>query len=147
MLERDHLLSWVLAGISQISELRQTLVFKVGTALKKCYFGDYRFSEDLDFSCLADVPKGEAMDWRSLEMVAKEPGWLLLWSIKRINEGVFKALESVRNRASVRRQNPPGPPPAFPEPRGRIPAFAGMTGWWLLYPSFQKSRTTSTRSS
>ncbi len=32
---------------------RDALVFKGGTALKRCYFGDYRFSEDLDFT-LAD---------------------------------------------------------------------------------------------
>ena len=62
MLERDYLLSWVLAGISQTPMLRDTLVFKGGTALRKCYFGDYRFSEDLDFSGLEGVPTGEAME-------------------------------------------------------------------------------------
>jgi hypothetical protein len=30
-------------------------VFKGGTALKRCYFGDYRFSEDLDFSLVEKV--------------------------------------------------------------------------------------------
>ena len=50
VLERDYLLSWILAGVGQVPELGDTLVFKGGTALKKCYFGDYRFSEDLDFS-------------------------------------------------------------------------------------------------
>ncbi len=44
VLERDYLISWILAGISHIDALRETLVFKGGTALKKCYFGDYRFS-------------------------------------------------------------------------------------------------------
>ncbi|MCY3748896.1 MAG: nucleotidyl transferase AbiEii/AbiGii toxin family protein [Chloroflexi bacterium] len=62
MLERDYLLSWVLAGISQTPMLRDTLVFKGGTALRKCYFGDYRFSEDLDFSGLAGVPVGEELE-------------------------------------------------------------------------------------
>ena len=62
VLERDYLLSWVLAGISQIPELHQTLAFKGGTALKKCYFGDYRFSEDLDFSGLERVARGDAME-------------------------------------------------------------------------------------
>lgn len=62
VLERDYLLSWVLAGISQVESLRDTLVFKGGTALKKCYFGDYRFSEDLDFSGLEGVPTGDAME-------------------------------------------------------------------------------------
>jgi predicted nucleotidyltransferase component of viral defense system len=62
VLERDYLLSWVLAGISQIESLNETLVFKGGTALKKCYFGDYRFSEDLDFSLLEKGPTGDAME-------------------------------------------------------------------------------------
>ena len=61
VLERDYLLSWVLAGISQVPVLQDTLVFKGGTALKKCYFGDYRFSEDLDFSGLKGVPTGGEM--------------------------------------------------------------------------------------
>ena len=55
-LERDYLLSWVLTGIGQVDSLRETLVFKGGTALKKCYFGDYRFSEDLDFTLAQEVP-------------------------------------------------------------------------------------------
>ena len=62
VLERDYLLSWVLAGVSQVPELHQNLVFKGGTALKKCFFGDYRFSEDLDFSGLDGISRGDAME-------------------------------------------------------------------------------------
>ena len=62
VLERDYLLSWILAGLARTEPLRDTLVFKGGTALKKCYFGEYRFSEDLDFSCLHGAPSGEAME-------------------------------------------------------------------------------------
>ena len=36
--------------------LRERLAFKSGTAIKRCYFGEYRFSEDLDFTQLPDVP-------------------------------------------------------------------------------------------
>jgi predicted nucleotidyltransferase component of viral defense system len=61
-LERDYVLSWVLAGISRIERLRDTVVFKGGTALKKCYFGQYRFSEDLDFSGINDVPTDDEME-------------------------------------------------------------------------------------
>ena len=61
ILERDYLLSWILAGISQSESLRESLVFKGGTALKKCYFGDYRFSEDLDFSAFEGVPRFESL--------------------------------------------------------------------------------------
>lgn len=62
VLERDYLLPWILAGVAQVESLRDTLIFKGGTALKKCYFGDYRFSEDLDFSGLEGVPTGSAME-------------------------------------------------------------------------------------
>ncbi len=55
VLERDYCLAWFLAGLSR-SPLREQLAFKGGTALKRCYFGDYRFSEDLDFTLTAEVP-------------------------------------------------------------------------------------------
>ncbi|MYD95166.1 MAG: nucleotidyl transferase AbiEii/AbiGii toxin family protein [Chloroflexi bacterium] len=61
VLERDYLLSWVLAGIASVPGLQSTLAFKGGTALKKCYFGDYRFSEDLDFSALEGAPTGDEL--------------------------------------------------------------------------------------
>lgn len=62
ILERGYLLSWILAGIGQVDSLSGALAFKGGTALKKCYFGDYRFSEDLDFSAMEDAPMGDAME-------------------------------------------------------------------------------------
>lgn len=49
-IELDYAQSWVLAGLSQKKDAQNILIFKGGTCLKKCYFGDYRFSEDLDFS-------------------------------------------------------------------------------------------------
>lgn len=49
VLERDYCMAWFLVGLSR-STLRNILAFKGGTALKRCYFGDYRFSEDLDFT-------------------------------------------------------------------------------------------------
>jgi uncharacterized protein len=55
VLERDYCLAWFLVGLSRTA-LRERLAFKGGTALKRCYFGDYRFSEDLDFTLRADVP-------------------------------------------------------------------------------------------
>ena len=49
VLERDYCLAWFLAGLSQ-SQLAKLLIFKGGTALKRCHFGEYCFSEDLDFT-------------------------------------------------------------------------------------------------
>lgn len=45
------MLTWMLHGISA-SPLRGLLAFKGGTAIKKMYVPDYRFSEDLDFTLL-----------------------------------------------------------------------------------------------
>lgn len=55
VLERDYCLAWLLVGMSR-SPLRQHLVFKGGTAIKRCYFSDYRFSEDLDFTLATPTP-------------------------------------------------------------------------------------------
>ena len=58
LLERDYCLAWFLVGLSQ-SKLRDLLIFKGGTALKRCHFGDYRFSEDLDFTLARRVEFAE----------------------------------------------------------------------------------------
>jgi len=50
VVEKDYVLGWLLAGISNHAELGAAWVFKGGTCLKKCYFETYRFSEDLDFT-------------------------------------------------------------------------------------------------
>lgn len=49
-IEKDYIISWILFGISRHHELSNRIVFKGGTVLKKVYFVDYRFSEDLDFT-------------------------------------------------------------------------------------------------
>lgn len=54
VLERDYCLAWFLIGLSR-TKMRETLAFKGGTALKRCYFGDYRFSEDLDFTLMTEM--------------------------------------------------------------------------------------------
>jgi len=51
-IEKDYVLSWILKGISENEELLKAIAFKGGTVLKKVYFPDYRYSEDLDFTLL-----------------------------------------------------------------------------------------------
>jgi len=51
VLERDYCLAWFLVALSR-APLCRRLAFKGGTALRRCWFGDYRFSEDLDFTLL-----------------------------------------------------------------------------------------------
>jgi uncharacterized protein len=58
-LEKDYVLTEVLKALSRVQELSQLLVFKGGTALRKVYFPDWRYSEDLDFTARHDIPKEE----------------------------------------------------------------------------------------
>jgi len=63
-IEKDYVLSWILNGIAQYEKLSRIIVFKGGTVLKKIYFKDYRFSEDLDFTLLdIDVSNDQIFSW------------------------------------------------------------------------------------
>lgn len=76
VLERDYCLSWALVGVFE-SPLKDCVVFKGGTALKKCYFADYRFSEDLDFTLVVET------------------------ALDQIERGLETASEEVRRRSGV----------------------------------------------
>lgn len=60
LVERDYALGHVLAALYGDAQLSAALVFKGGTALKKAYFGDYRFSVDLDFTAVGG-PRGDVL--------------------------------------------------------------------------------------
>jgi len=51
IVEKDYHLGIALKTIAEYQKTKDW-VFRGGTALKKCYFPDYRFSEDLDFTLL-----------------------------------------------------------------------------------------------
>jgi len=57
VIERDYCLAWFLVGLAG-HPMRDVLAFKGGTALRRCYFGDYRFSEDLDFTLMQSIEFG-----------------------------------------------------------------------------------------
>jgi len=50
LLEKDVILHLLLGELSKNDYFSKSFVFKGGTCLIKCYYGYYRFSEDLDFS-------------------------------------------------------------------------------------------------
>lgn len=60
VLERDYCLAWFLTALAD-SDVKTVLAFKGGTALKRCYFSDYRFSEDLDFTLIKPAPIEELL--------------------------------------------------------------------------------------
>ena len=81
-IEKDYILSWILFGISQHEQLSKVIVFKGGTVLKKIYFEDYRFSEDLDFTLLnndassssAQATNEQIFEWfsQTFELIKEE---------------------------------------------------------------------------
>lgn len=65
VIERDYCLAWFLIGLSHFP-VREKLIFKGGTALRRCYFKDYRYSEDLDFTLI------EMMSLEDVQKALKE---------------------------------------------------------------------------
>ena len=61
VIEKDYALGHVLTSIYGDDELASCLVFKGGTALRKAYFSDYRFSVDLDFTGIGG-PRGSDLE-------------------------------------------------------------------------------------
>lgn len=51
-IDKDWVLGHFLNAFYSFDTTKSNFIFKGGTALKKCYFKDYRFSEDLDFTLL-----------------------------------------------------------------------------------------------
>ena len=56
-IDKDYVLGHLVAGIFDNRYLKKRFIFKGGTCLKKCYFEDYRFSEDLDFTIIPPIDK------------------------------------------------------------------------------------------
>lgn len=54
-IEKDYINSWILWGIYNHELLRNALIFKGGTCIKKIHIDDYRYSEDLDFTLHPDL--------------------------------------------------------------------------------------------
>jgi predicted nucleotidyltransferase component of viral defense system len=58
-IERDYVLANVCADLGALGNGR--LVFKGGTLLRLCYFQDYRYSADLDFSAIDGLAAADAI--------------------------------------------------------------------------------------
>lgn len=100
IVEKDYVLGWLLAGISNHKEIASTWVFKGGTCLKKCFFETYRFSEDLDFTIndpgdldgefLGNVFK-EISDWVYEKTGIELPGELIRFEVYTNARGKLSA--------------------------------------------------------
>ena len=62
IIEKDYALSYLLSAIFKAPLITDSLVLKGGTALKKAFFQDYRFSEDLDCSTRVEITAADIQD-------------------------------------------------------------------------------------
>lgn len=67
--DKDYVLGHFLNSFYSFGNNNELFVFKGGTCLRKCYFSDYRFSEDLDFTLL---DKSFLIDKSFFEQIAKQ---------------------------------------------------------------------------
>jgi predicted nucleotidyltransferase component of viral defense system len=109
IVEKDYVLGWILNGIYNNPKTCNTWIFKGGTSLKKCYFDNYRFSEDLDFSLHATDHEDHSK-WRPL--IAEISDWVNAQSgidipSKFIDVDIYKSPQG-RNmiQASIRFNGP-----------------------------------------
>ena len=104
VIEKDYVLGWLLAGIHHSAEINNNWVFKGGTCLKKCYFDEYRFSEDLDYSYIGNrLPQSEhSIDFYKT-LFSSISKWIYEQSsIMFPEEGIkFEVFENVRGSISI----------------------------------------------
>ncbi|MEA3308471.1 MAG: nucleotidyl transferase AbiEii/AbiGii toxin family protein, partial [Chloroflexota bacterium] len=63
LVDLDYSLGWFLAAFYGANQNAAQLYFKGGTCLRKCYFGAYRFSEDLDFTATLQLTPERLLRW------------------------------------------------------------------------------------
>ena len=76
VVDLDYSLGWFLLGMRKTSTALGGLLFKGGTCLRKCYFHDYRFSEDLDFTATKYLSPADIEVWvkKSVDWVSNYDG-------------------------------------------------------------------------
>lgn len=82
--EKDWVLGHILSSIFSIKKHKDGLIFKGGTCLRKCFFPDYRFSEDLDFTARQNEYKITIGDIEEITNIAE------------INSGILFHTESFK---------------------------------------------------
>ena len=127
-IQKDYVISWILWGISRNEFLKENLVFKGGTCLKKVHFDNYRFSEDMDFTLVnKDVENDEVM--KNFDTLFKE-----VLAASRINIDIEdKSFEILKTSGSIRFKL------AFKGPHGSDTIKVDLTkGEVILFPVEQK---------
>lgn len=63
VVDLDYSLGWYIAALFRANDIANRLCFKGSTCLRKCYFADYRFSKDLDFTAMTTITPDRLLEW------------------------------------------------------------------------------------
>lgn len=87
VVEKDYVITWLLLALAD-SELKDIIVFKGGTALKKTYFPNYRYSEDLDFTVVKETSPETLIDYlqKTIDKLAKDQAFQFAIPPERIEQ-------------------------------------------------------------
>ena len=102
-MEKDYALTSMLSKIANFPKI-DSMIFKGGTAIKKSYLMDFRFSEDLDFSCSEDV-SGDFVVFVENNMKSLDAGFTKVHDLDRNIQSVgFKVgySQSVKWTANIK---------------------------------------------
>ena len=94
MTEKDYVISWLLKVIYENAHLKDALIFKGGTALRKVYFPDaWRLSHDLDFTIIGGLDVGSIKDGfdEVFEALIMETDMVLSFRSFHVTEGNIMA--------------------------------------------------------
>ncbi len=104
--ERDYAQNWLLKGLSSLP-----MVLKGGTGIRKVYIGNYRFSDDLDFTMLEDTTKEKLTEFiKSAVIKAREESGIYFFDDLELHENIngfeafvyFQILQRGGNRTKIK---------------------------------------------
>lgn len=98
IVNQDYVLGWLLAGLFSSEAIKKQWIFKGGTSLKKCWFSEYRFSVDLDFTVVGhlNTETAESLFEEPLEMAATSG---IDWNAQ---DPVFETVSDEYGRETIR---------------------------------------------
>ncbi|WP_292595250.1 nucleotidyl transferase AbiEii/AbiGii toxin family protein [Mesotoga sp. UBA5847] len=102
-IERDYVQNWILKHLRAID-----MVLKGGTGIRKVYFENYRFSDDLDFTLLDEVEIDELNEQitNAAERTQEESGISIINSgIKSNDNGYIRSNLIIPNKTERGKQN------------------------------------------
>ncbi|KCZ72353.1 protein of unknown function (DUF1814) [Candidatus Methanoperedens nitroreducens] len=96
-LEKDYALTWLLSGIYwENSQLRDILIFKGGTAIRKVYFPEWRLSEDLDFTVMQKIAPQSLKQGFEQVFISINKRSSIVYSFRAFNAGEYAIFADVQ---------------------------------------------------